>query len=63
MQGNCLAMGNRQAVIAANYFVYTLEEKLFSILILKPLLWIYYIHDIIAIFDSNLIPEQYITTT
>ena len=49
MQGNCLAMRKRLAVIAANYFVYTLGEKLVSIFTLKPLLWINYIDDIIAI--------------
>ena len=29
MQGNCLAMGNRLAIIAANCFVFKLECKLF----------------------------------
>ena len=62
MQGNCLAKGNRLAVIAANCFVHTLEEKLFSILTSKPLLWIRYINDLIAVFDCNLIPQQFITT-
>ena len=37
MQGNCLAMGNRLAVIVANCFVFKLECKLFSILPARPL--------------------------
>ena len=36
-------MGNHLVVIAANCFVYMLEQKLFSILTLKPLLWILHI--------------------
>ena len=49
MQGNCLAMGNRLAVIAANCFVFKLERKLFSILPARPLFWMRYIDDVIAI--------------
>ena len=48
MQRNCLAMGNRLAVIAANCFVFKLERKLFSILPARPLFWIRYIDDVIA---------------
>ena len=38
MQGNCLAMGNRLAVVASNSFVYELERKLFADLPNQPLL-------------------------
>ena len=37
MQGNCLAIGNGLAIVAANCFVFKLERKLFSILQSRPL--------------------------
>ena len=62
MQGNCLAMGNRLAVIADNCFVFKLERKLFSILSIKPLFWIRYIDDVIAICDRTIISEDVLVT-
>ena len=47
-QGDCLAMGNRLSVIAANCFVYSLEKKLFSKLNTNAkhlCFWVRYIDD------------------
>ena len=62
MQGNCLAIGNRLAVVAANCFVLKLERKLCSILPARPLFWIRYIDDIIAICDKTIISEDLLVT-
>ena len=62
MQGNCLAMGNRLAVVAPNCFVFTLERKLFSILPARPLFWVHYIDDVIAICDKTIISEDLLVT-
>ena len=58
IQGNCLTIGNRLAIEAANCFVFKLERKLFSILPGRPLLWIQYIDDVIAICDKTIISED-----
>ena len=60
MQGNCLAMGNRLAVVASNCFVYELERKLFSDLPNQPLLWVRYLNDIIAVFDRSTVSKELI---
>jgi hypothetical protein len=52
-QGNCLAMSNRLAVVAANCFVFKLEKQLFSTLPNKPVFWIRYIDDIFAIINTT----------
>ena len=62
MQRNCLAMGNRLAVVASNCFVYELEQKLFTDLPNQPLLLVCYIDDIIAVFDQSTISKELIST-
>ena len=55
-QGDCLAMGNRLSVIAANCFVYSLEKKLFSKLNTNTkhlCFWVRYIDDIFIIIDKT----------
>ena len=55
-QGDCLAMGNRLSVIAANCFVYSLEKKLFSKLNTNAkhlCVWVRYIDDIFIIIDKT----------
>ena len=55
-QGDCLAMGNRLSVVAANCFVYSLEKKLFSKLNTNAkhlCFWVRYIDDIFIIIDKT----------
>ena len=56
VQGDCLAMGNRLFVMAANCFVYSLEKKLFSKLNTNTkhsCFWVRYIDDIFIIIDQR----------
>ena len=62
MQGDCFAMDNRLAVVAANCFVFNLERKLCSILPARQLFWIRYIDDVIAICDKTIISEDLLIT-
>ena len=62
MHGNCLVMGNRLAIVAANCCIFTQKRKLFSILPAKPLFWIRYIDDNNAICDKTIIPEDLLVT-
>ena len=59
---NCLALGNRLAVVASNCFVYELERKLFADLPNQPLLWVPYVDDIIAVFDQSTVSNELISS-